>query len=143
MNFDFDLLIPIFVCVVLPVSIVWMVMRTKQHQTNKKAEVMLKAIESGATLDPSFFKESENKPKSIKERLLGRLTGACVTGLLGIVFLVGGLVFNWSFDVFPIALPLLGGILLAVGAALLVVYIIGKQMLAKEIAAEENALKQQ
>lgn len=143
MNFDFELLIPIFVCVVLPVCIVWLVMHTKQQETNKKAEVMLKAIESGATLDPSFFKGEEKKQKTIKETLLARLTGACVTGLLGVVFLIGGLVFGWTFDFFPASLPLLGGILLAIGIALLVVYFIGKSMLAKEIEAEENALTKQ
>lgn len=45
-----DILLPIFICVVLPVMIVWLVTRAKQNETNKKAEIMLKAIENGACI---------------------------------------------------------------------------------------------
>ena len=44
------LLIPLGICVVLPVMIVWLVNRTRQNETNRKTEIMLKAIEAGATL---------------------------------------------------------------------------------------------
>ena len=43
---DFQFLIPIGICVVLPVMIVWLVMRSRQHDMDKKTEVMLKAIEA-------------------------------------------------------------------------------------------------
>ena len=66
---DWDLLVPLGICVVLPVMIVWLVMRTRQNETNKKTEIMLKAIESGATIDADFFKEKQGA-KTIKERLL-------------------------------------------------------------------------
>ena len=42
-----DIILPIFMCVVMPVAIVWLVMRAKQNETNKMAEIMLKAIEAG------------------------------------------------------------------------------------------------
>ena len=45
------LLIPLGICVVLPVMIVWLVNRTRQNETNRKTEIMLKAIEAGATID--------------------------------------------------------------------------------------------
>ena len=51
-----DILTPIFICVVLPVAIVWLVMRTKQNETNKTAEIIIKAIESGNPIDQDFFK---------------------------------------------------------------------------------------
>ena len=75
---DWDILMPLGVCVVLPVMIVWLVMRTRQNETNKKTEIMLKAIESGATVDTEFFKSQQRGQKTIKERLLGRLTGASI-----------------------------------------------------------------
>ena len=135
-----EFLIPLFVCVVLPVMIVWLVMRAKQNETNRKAEVMLKAIESGTTIDPDFFK-SPVQPKSLKEKLLGRLTGACVTSMLGIAFLLGGMVFDWKINFGPMfSLPLVGAILLAVGISLFVVYFVSRKMLAKEIEAEEKAV---
>lgn len=37
-----DILIPIGVCVVLPVMIVWLINRTRQNETNRKTEIMLK-----------------------------------------------------------------------------------------------------
>ena len=56
---DFDILLPIGVCVVLPVTIVWLIMRTRQNETNRKAEIMLKAIEAGVAVDPNLFKEEK------------------------------------------------------------------------------------
>ena len=51
-----DILTPIFICVVMPVAIVWLVMRTKQNETNKTAEIIIKVIESGNPIDQDFFK---------------------------------------------------------------------------------------
>ena len=141
-----EILVPIAICVILPVLVVWLVMRARQNETNKKTEIMLKSIESGATIDTDFFKATakQQKPKSIKEKLLGRLTGALVTGLLGVAFLIVGFVLCNKPGMDEDALLLLflfGGILLAIGAALLAVYFVGKRMLAKEMAAEEKALE--
>ena len=122
-------------------AIVFIVGRVRQNETNRKTEVMLKAIESGATIDPNLLKP-QTEQKSLKEKLLGRLTGACVTSLLGVAFLVGGLVLDWDMAFMPIETSLLGGILLAVGIALFVTYFAGKNMLAKEIEAEETALNE-
>ena len=140
-----DILIPIFICVVLPVAIVWLALRNQRNETNKKAEVMLKAIESGATLDDDFFR-TRQQTKTVKEKLLDRLTGASITSLLGIACLVGGILIcnatSWSFEEGPLCLlPVTGGILLAIGIALFVVYFVGKKMLSKEIEAEEKALQ--
>jgi hypothetical protein len=73
------------------------------------------------------------------------LTGACVTGLLGVavlsVAIYMGCTLDWSKnDDVIIMTTLLGGILLAVGVALFIVYFSGKKMLAKEIAAEEKQI---
>ena len=141
MNFWVSFVLPIFVCVVRPVMVVWLALRARQHSTDKNAEIMLKAIESGATIDPDLLKPQKQQ-KSLKEKLLGRLTGACVTSLLGVAFLVGGLVLDWYMAFMPIETSLLGGILLAVGIALFVTYFAGKNMLAKEIEAEETALNE-
>ena len=69
--------------VVLPVLIVWLVNRKRTNDTNRKAEVLLKVIESGAAIDPSILKE-DKRVKSTKEILLNRLTAAWVTTLVSI-----------------------------------------------------------
>lgn len=140
--------VPVFVCVVLPIVIVWLVARTRQHETNRKAEIMLKAIEAGVPVDMSQFEPEKKKgSKSIKQELLDKLNGAIITGLMGIGFLVLGILraidpqFGLNTFLNKWWLPA-GGVLLAVGIGLFISYFAGKKMLAKEIEAEENALNQ-
>ena len=140
----FQALIPISIGVVLPALIVWLIGRVKQNETNRKAEIMLKALDNGAKIDSDFFRTQSNS-KTIKERLLNKLTGACVTGLIGMAFLAVaiymGFTLDWrSQDDVIIFTTLFGGILLAIGIALFIVYFSGKKMLAKEIAAEEKQI---
>ena len=133
-----NILVPIFVCVVLPVSIVWIIGRTRQNETNRKTEVMLKAIENGADIDPDMFKRPEKSPKTIKKDLLDKLTGACITSLMGAAFLA---LYFLGVDFFlNNLLPFAGGVMLAVGIGLFISYIAGKKMMAREIEAEEEAL---
>ena len=144
-----EILIPLGICVALPVLIVWLVNRTRQNETNRKTEIVLKAIESGATIDANFFK-STNGEKTIKERLLKRLTGACIFTLMGIAFFITVLINRSLVDVVAtskddIVFPLMGvllGIFLAIGISLFIVFFVGRKMLAKEIEAEEKSLSQ-
>ena len=145
-----DILIPIFVCVLLPITIVWLVARTRQNETNKKAEIMLKAIEAGVPVDMTQFEPAKKQkgPRTIKQDLLEKLSGACITGFMGIAFLTLGILktLDWEFgrNMFlnKFWLPA-GGVLLAVGIGLFISYFAGKKMLAKEIEAEEKSLEQQ
>lgn len=141
-----EVLVPIAVCVALPVLIVWLVNRTRQNETNRKTEIMLKAIESGAAIDVDFFK-AKQEGMTIKERLLKRLTTGCVCTLLGIALLIIGAV-NGRMCLEMItsndssSVPMIfGGAFLAVGIAFLVVFFVGKRMMAKEIEAEEKSLE--
>ena len=144
-----DIILPVFMCVVMPVAIVWLVMRAKQNETNKMAEIMLKAIEAGIPLDPDFFKtQTRTLQKSLKERQLGWLTAACILIALGLgSILVGAIIIlinNWTYDTAPTAYSLLtfaGGLVLVIGIALLVVYFIRKRILAKELEAEREAME--
>ena len=141
--------VPVFICVVLPIMVVWLVARTKQNETNRKAEIMLKAIESGVPVDMSQFEPAKkNKgPKSIKQDLLEKLNGACITSLMGAGFLALGILraidphFGLNTLLNKFWLPA-GAVLLAVGIGLFISYFVGKKMLAKEMEAEENALNQ-
>lgn len=142
-----EILVPLGICVVLPVMIVWLVMRTRQNETNRKTEIMLKAIELGATIDANFFKLQQS-PKTIKQRLLARLTSAAILTLIGIALLAIAIVLGnnydgWQFNDSPAPLfAVIGGILLAIGLALFAVFFVGKKMLAKEMEAETKSLEQ-
>ena len=148
---DWDILMPLGICVVLPVMIVWLVMRTRQNETNKKTEVMLKAIESGATVDTEFFKSQQREQKTIKERLLSRLTWGSMSSLIGVVLLVLAIVFahsyapnGWNFDKSPApTFAIIGGISLAIGLALFAVFFVGKKIMAREMEAEAKAMEKE
>ena len=134
------------VCVIMPIIVVWLNNRTSQNETNKKTEVLLKAIESGATIDPEYFKP-QLKTKSLKEKLLAKLTGACIATFMGLVIVVTDTMYddiskhNIGERQFYEFVFILGGIIFAVGIALLITFFVGKRMLAKEIKDEEEALK--
>jgi hypothetical protein len=141
-----DIIIPIFICVVLPVTIVWLVARTKQNETNRKAEIMLKAIESGASIDMEQFNTGKKSPRTIKQDLLEKLNGACITTFMGVAFLAWAVVgyFHPEYTdgrFFNHLAPVAGGVLLAVGIGLFISYFAGKKLLAKEIEAEEKNLE--
>lgn len=137
-----NILIPLGICVAMPVLIVYFVSRARQNETNRRTEVMLKAIENGAPIDPELFKspKKDKKARSHKEKLLDHLTGACVTGFIGVAVLAYGI---WKgclggWDAGDKMCILIAAILIAIGIANLVVYILGMKMFAKEIELEEK-----
>ena len=138
------------VCVAMPVLIIWLIGMVKQNETNRKAEIMLKAIENGAEIDTDFFKsQSGSKATTIKERQLKRLAWACITSIIGVAFILIALIPNWpggwgyNIDGPVPTFTIMGSILLAVGVALFIVYFTGLKMLAKEMESEEKNLSQQ
>ncbi len=146
MNFIIDTifqsLVVVCICVLLPIIIVRIIGKVKENETNREAEIMLKALDKGIISDISLHR---NTGKTIKERLLRRLTGACVTGFLGLAFAAVGIVMHlmteWRMPQELISMVyLIGGVLLAIGIALLIAYFAGKKVLAKEIEAEEKRL---
>lgn len=135
-----NILIPLGVCVVLPVLIVWLVTRVRNNETDRKAEIMLKAIEAGTPVDPTIF--NDNKKKSVKKDLLEKLNGACITSLMGLGFLI--LKLTGIKIGFPGDFLILGAVvLIAVGIGLFASYFVGKKMLAKEIEAEGKTVTEQ
>lgn len=136
------------VCIfgVLPVLIIWLVGRVRQHETDRKAEIMLKALDNGAKIDTEFFRGSG---KTIKERLLGKLTVACIMGLIGLAILAVTIYIALNIEKFGgdyvivLFTAMAGGILLAVGLAFFIVYLVGRRLLAKEIAVEEKQISRQ
>ena len=132
-----ELIVILGICVVLPVLIVWIALRARQHEVNRKADLILKAMEAGIPIDQEFLKPDKKKNRSIKQDLLDKLTGACVTTLMGTAFLLLNFFCPGSIMA---GYPTVGGILLAIGIALFISYFVGKNMLAKEIEAEEKGM---
>ena len=139
-----EIIVLIGICVVLPVMLVWLVTRVRRNEIDKKTEVMLKAIESGATIDSDLFKEAPKKRKSTKESLLNRLICGCAASIIGAALTAIGIIpwMTLEDDTFA-PLLIFGGISLAVGIALFIGFFVGRKMLAKEMEAEEKSLEQE
>lgn len=132
----------ILFCVFLPImSImsVWLVMRNKANETNKRTEVLLAAIEKNSDLDiEDLIRKMNPKPKATKERLMSRLLWGLVFIAIGTslllsdiyVYIAGGVI--GPVDLFT------SGCLLLIGISFVAVFFISKRMLAKEIEAEEK-----
>ena len=139
-----DILVPIACGCILPIVIIFLSVRQKMNETNKRTEIVLAAIEKNPEMDiEEIMKKISRKPKLLKEKLLTKLLWGCLTTLLGI-----GLI---GFGIFlgenqlggtddPMTAICFGLISLGVGIAFLVNYFMGKKMLAKEMEAEEKSV---
>lgn len=130
------ILIPIAICVILPIAIVLIVALTKMNSDNKRTQVILKAIEANNNIDADKLAQSLRKEKKTAlEVLNGRLLRGCIFSLSGLLVILVG-VFNllsgseYSSD--PVTIPMLaGGISLAVGASFLIVYYVTRKQIEK------------
>ena len=140
----FRILVPIAICCVLPIMLVWFSVRKKMNETNQRTQIVLAALEKNPGMDiEELMKKISHKPMLLKEKLLTKLLWGCLTTLLGIG-LIGlgawlGYVGGGGTDD-PFASVCFGLIALGVGIAFLINYFVGKKMLAKEIEAEEKML---
>ncbi|MBR6139250.1 MAG: hypothetical protein IKQ12_06755 [Prevotella sp.] len=133
-----ELLVPIACGCILPIVAIWLCVRRKMNETNKRTEIVLAAIEKNPEMDiEELLKKITPKPKLLKEKLLSKLHWGCLTLLLGIGMLGCELYLKLS-TISSSPMGIAGIVLLAVGVACLTSYHMGKKMLAKEIEAEEQ-----
>ena len=132
----------VLLCVFLPIiSImsVWLVMRNKANETNKRTEVLLAAIEKNSDLDiEDLIRKMNPKPKATKERLMSRLLWGLVFIAISTSLLLSDIyVYTTGGVIGPVDL-FTSGCLLLIGISFVAVFFISKRMLAKEIEAEEK-----
>lgn len=122
-------LVPIFVCVVLPVAIVGLVVAAVINSDNKRSKVLIKAIESNSGMDADKLAKALQKPKKNAREILNlRLLRGCMFSFIGIALCVVGIVsacMGIEFVEDPmIVLLVFGGASLAIGLSYLVVYFV-------------------
>ncbi len=132
-------LVPIFVCVVLPVAVVLISALTKMNSENKRTQIIIKAIESNNDVDVDKLVESFKRPqKTAREILNLRLLRGSIFSLIGLGMMAIA-IFNYlsgaELESDPVAVLLVsGGASLAVGISYLVVYFVSR----KQVEAESN-----
>ena len=125
-----DILVPIAIVVVLPIVVVWLSYRNKQHETDKRSEIVTAIIAKNPDIDVQEFLDKLNpSKKSYKEQLMTRMHWEM---LWGTICLIGGTItilaiialsILLSFDKGYIAIgSVFGAVPLAVGCGLLVAY---------------------
>ena len=125
----------IFVCVVLPVLIVFIVFRAAMNSDNKRAEILIKAIEQNGDVDADSLARALEKPrKSPREILNLRLLRGCIFSLIGILLIAIGLAAfatGIKFVDEPVMVPMLfGGASMAIGISYLIVYFVTRGQVA-------------
>ena len=156
----FDTLEPIAIFVVMPIVIVYMFLRYRRYELNKRTDVMLKAIECGVPMDSPIIQQmipttvsAEKRDKRKVQRSLVASIIVIAVGLLPFVIGLLGLLKNdfpqeveqmnnteiMAKAVLAILL-FLGTFLLLIGISLLVIYFVRKRACEKE-QAESNGDK--
>ena len=144
LDFAEETIVPIGICVILPIIIVWLIMRRKTNETNKRTEVLLAVIEKNPDLDmEDLIRKMNPKSKTTKERLMSRLLWGLVFIAIGTSTLLSALYQDYqggaSVDYFAIYSGC--GCVLLIGISFVAVFFISKRMLAKEIEIEAEEKK--
>ena len=140
---EFINMLPVILCgCVLPIIFIWMETRRKMNETNARTQIVTAALEKNPDMDvEELLKKISPKKKLLKEKLLTKLLWGFITSLIGIGLIVLGIYMKSSglgIDVDVQTALCFGLILLAIGAAFIINYGVGRKMLAKEIEAEES-----
>lgn len=131
-----EVLVPIFICVVLPVAIVAIIYWGRVNNDNKRTQVLIKAIEANNDIDADKLAEALAKPrKTAKEILNGRLLKGCIFTFIGVCCEIFALVeyFSQNADTSFLdsieAFGVIGGISLAIGISFLIVYFVTRKQI--------------
>lgn len=136
-----QILVPIGVAVVLPIAIVAIVFRSALASERNRKEIVLAVLEKNPDIDvEQLMKNLKKSEKLIKEKLLARLERGCLCCLMGVAFML--LYFFLGVQSEDL-IVVVGAALIAIGIAFLISYFVGRRMLAKEMEAEQQNMKQE
>lgn len=136
-----QILVPIGVAVVLPIAIVAIVFRSALASERNRKEIVLAVLEKNPDIDvEQLMKNLKKSEKLIKEKLLARLERGCLCCLMGMAFMVLYFFLGVQGEGFIVVV---GAALIAIGIAFLVSYFVGRRMLAQEMEAEQQNMKQE
>ena len=129
-EFFIDKLVPITLIGVLPIVVTWLSFRHKQHETDKRNEIIMAVIEKNPDIDVQDFLNKLNPPKeSYKEKMLKIMHYEVLWGTIctigGIVAIIVTITLSilQGFDGAVIPIGSVFGIApLAVGCGLLAAY---------------------
>lgn len=135
-----EILVPLGAAVVLPICVVSIIFRSAMAEDRNRKEIILAALEKNPNLDvEDLLKRMKKSEKLIKEKLLARLQRGCLCCLMGVAFVL----LSFFLSVQNEHLLIAGAALIPIGIAFLISYFVGRRMLAKEMEAEQQNMKQE
>lgn len=131
-----NIILPICICVVLPITILWLYLRNRKDENEKRTKIVMAAIEKNGEIDVQEFFRNLNKPrKTVREKLVMQLHWELLLGgiftVFGLVVLIALAVLAIGFGITKddvIAMCCVCGIpTLALGIGLLIAYFSGRK----------------
>ena len=139
-----EILVPISICVVLPIVVVSLTLRQKMNRDNVRKDIILAALEKNADVDVEELVRKMNTPdKLLKEKLLKKLQWGCIFTIIGIgLLLISLTTFSYLYepgkeDVWMFT-AISTFIALGLGVSFIINYFVGKKLLAREMEAESR-----
>ena len=131
-----EFLLPVFICVVLPLSIVLIVMLFKSRDMSRKSDIIKYAIEKGADLDVDRMMEAFDKAASRKHRttaqyLLSRIVSGVTLLLAGLAVILVTVLSGMSKDGLWL-FCLTGAVIAIIGIGMIVAFFVGRKLLPKD-----------
>lgn len=129
-EFFIDKLVPITLIGVLPIVVTWLSFRHKQHETDKRSEIIMAVIEKNPDVDVQEFLNKLNPPKkSYKEQLMTKMhwevlwgTICTIGGIVTISVMITLGILQVFVEKFFLIVSIFGIAPLAVGCGLLAAY---------------------
>lgn len=132
-----SLSIPIFICVVLPIAIVAIKSAVYKNKDNQRTKIMLAMIEKNSDIDLDKIKDIlQKEKKSFRQQALSNLRGGLICIGIGASIILWRLLTHKGEPFFL----LVGGIVMAVGIALVVMYFITMREAEREESTQEEII---
>ncbi|MDE5876996.1 MAG: hypothetical protein K2H47_05820 [Muribaculaceae bacterium] len=144
-----DILVPIFVCVVLPVAVVLITSLTKMNVNKSRTQLLMKAIEVNKDVDVErlveLLRQSRQQPKTPEELLNLRLLRGCIFSTIGMVLILTALILLLTGTMFYseiIGFTMLpGGLSLAIGISYLLVCRLTRNQIKSQAESTDTATR--
>ena len=133
-----DIIKPILILVVLPITIFWLYLRNRKDENEKRTKIVMAAIEKNGEIDVQEFFKNLNKPrKTVREKMVSLLhwellLGSVFTVFGSVIFIVLGVLaigFGVTKDDIIAVCCICGIPTLALGVGLLIAYFSGRKMM--------------
>ena len=141
----YETLISLGICVVLPIVLVWIVLNYKITKDKGRKDIILAVLEKNGNVDVQELMRSMNRTgRLLKEKLLRKFQVGLVMSFVGLLLMAVAAcmaVMHGGLEKAESTFLVMGGLFFVVGAATLISYRVGKQMLEQEMNAEAQDMQ--